>query len=157
MRSKPHTKTALAVALALSALAAPSAYALADRTSPVVVPNPDQQTANVGRSASTPPSQATTVVRPNPDQQAAATSANNQGISTSPVSCGDVCSGHGYGPVSSAAPIVRVSSPNNGFDWGDAGIGAAGGIGLSILGLAGTVGLSQRRTRRSSRSAAAIS
>ena len=27
------------------------------------------------------------------------------------------------------SPIVRVITPNSGFDWGDAGIGAAGGLG----------------------------
>ena len=45
------------------------------------------------------------------------------------------------------SPIVRVITPNSGFDWGDAGIGAAGGLALAMLGLGGTLALSQRRTR----------
>jgi hypothetical protein len=50
------------------------------------------------------------------------------------------------------SPIVRVIAPNSGFDWGDAGIGAAGGLALAILalamlGLGGTLALSQRRPR----------
>jgi hypothetical protein len=47
-----------------------------------------------------------------------------------------------------AAQVVRVSAPG-GFDWGDAGIGAAGGFGLSMLALGGGLGVvAQRRGRR---------
>lgn len=42
--------------------------------------------------------------------------------------------------------IVRVST-QGGFDWGDAGIGAAGGVGLAMLVLGGSRGLSGRRSR----------
>jgi hypothetical protein len=50
-------------------------------------------------------------------------------------------------PVGTPATIVRVSAPN-GFDWGDAAIGAGGGIALSIIGLGGVLAVSQHRTRR---------
>jgi hypothetical protein len=50
-------------------------------------------------------------------------------------------------PVSSPT-IVRVSAPNSGFDWGDAGIGAAGGVALSMIGLGGALAVSQHRARR---------
>jgi hypothetical protein len=43
--------------------------------------------------------------------------------------------------------IVRVTAPSRGFDWGDAGIGAAGGFGLSMIGIGGALAVSQRRTR----------
>ena len=43
--------------------------------------------------------------------------------------------------------IVRVIAPSNAFDWGDAGIGAAAGLALAMLGLGGTLALSQRRPR----------
>jgi hypothetical protein len=47
----------------------------------------------------------------------------------------------------SAPPtIVRITA-SNGFDWGDAGIGAAGGLALSMVGLGGALAVSQRRTR----------
>lgn len=52
--------------------------------------------------------------------------------------------------------VVRVGD-HSGFDWGDAGIGAAGGLGLSILAGAGVVALNQRRERRPKRSAVATS
>ena len=48
-----------------------------------------------------------------------------------------------------ASPVVpRATSPTGSFDWGDAGIGAAGGLVISILGVGGAFALSQRRTRR---------
>jgi hypothetical protein len=52
---------------------------------------------------------------------------------------------------------VRVITPTGGFDWGDAGIGVAGGVALSMIGLAGALAVSQRRTRRSKGPAAAAS
>ena len=58
-------------------------------------------------------------------------------------------------PVAATTPTDKA--PGGGFDWGDAGIGAAGGLALAMLGLAGALTLSQRRARRSSRSAALTS
>jgi len=52
-----------------------------------------------------------------------------------------------HASVSPAA--VRVQTPQSGFDWGDAGIGAAGGVALTILALGGGLLISQRRPRRS--------
>jgi len=42
-------------------------------------------------------------------------------------------------------PIVHITVPASGFDWGDAGIGAAGGLALSILGVGAALTVSQRR------------
>jgi hypothetical protein len=42
--------------------------------------------------------------------------------------------------------IVRVSAPG-GFDWGDAGIGAAGALGLSMLAIGGGLAIAARRHR----------
>jgi hypothetical protein len=42
--------------------------------------------------------------------------------------------------------IVRVSAAG-GFDWGDAGIGAAGALGLSMLGVGGGIVVTTRRRR----------
>jgi hypothetical protein len=42
--------------------------------------------------------------------------------------------------------IIRVSQPN-GFDWGDAGIGAAGGVALAMLGLGGALVVMHRPKR----------
>jgi hypothetical protein len=44
-------------------------------------------------------------------------------------------------------PVVFVqTSPRSGFDWGDAGIGAAGGVGVAMLAAGGLV-VGQRRGR----------
>jgi hypothetical protein len=51
-------------------------------------------------------------------------------------------------PPSTPPAIVRVTAHSNGFDWGDAGIGAAGGVALSMIGLGGTLAVSQHRNRR---------
>jgi hypothetical protein len=60
----------------------------------------------------------------------------------------EVVSGGGYGSVTAAPTVVRVVDGNSGFDWGDAGIGAAGGVALALLGLGGALTVSQRRPRR---------
>lgn len=46
-----------------------------------------------------------------------------------------------------AVLVVRESTPG-GFDWGDAGIGAAGGLGLSMLAVGGVVVITGRRRDR---------
>jgi hypothetical protein len=80
---------------------------------------------------------------PRPRSAALATSSDRSlNVATrtlaTPVSCGDVCSGHGYGPVDTPATIVRVVAPQGGFDWGDAGIGAGSTLILIAIGVAGT-------------------
>ena len=45
-------------------------------------------------------------------------------------------------------PVVRITSPASGFDWGDAGIGAAGGLAVAMLGLGGGLVISHQRPRR---------
>jgi hypothetical protein len=50
-------------------------------------------------------------------------------------------------PVTPGPTIVQVSNPSGGFDWADAGIGAAGGLVLSVLGLGGSLAL-HRRSRK---------
>lgn len=51
--------------------------------------------------------------------------------------------------AASGSPMtVRVVARDSGFDWGDAGIGAAGGVALSMIGVGGALSLSHHRTRR---------
>jgi len=45
-------------------------------------------------------------------------------------------------------PVVRITTPASGFDWADAGIGAAGGVALAMLGLGGALVISHQRPRR---------
>ena len=44
--------------------------------------------------------------------------------------------------------VVRIQTPPSGFDWGDAGIGAAGGLALAMLGVGGGLVISHQRPRR---------
>jgi hypothetical protein len=53
--------------------------------------------------------------------------------------------------VNAVPAVVRLETPPSGFDWGDAGIGAAGGVALAMLGLGGALVVSQRRPSRNSR------
>jgi hypothetical protein len=52
-----------------------------------------------------------------------------------------------HGPLSVAPVVVQVTTPKAGFDWGDAGIGAAAALGLSMIALAAALAISQRRAR----------
>jgi hypothetical protein len=52
----------------------------------------------------------------------------------------------------SGTEVVRAS--HGGFDWGDAGVGAVGGVGLSMLAFGSALVAAQRRERRPGRSAA---
>jgi hypothetical protein len=45
-------------------------------------------------------------------------------------------------------PAGRITTPASGFDWGDAGIGAAGGLALAMLGVGGGLVISHQRPQR---------
>jgi hypothetical protein len=62
--------------------------------------------------------------------------------------CSEACSGNGYDLARVPPTVVRSTSGASGFDWGDAGIGAAGGLALSMIGVGGALAVSQRRSRR---------
>jgi hypothetical protein len=47
--------------------------------------------------------------------------------------------------------IVRVTTPASGFDWTDAGIGAAGGLAITMLGVGGALVVSQLRAHHPNR------
>ena len=53
----------------------------------------------------------------------------------------DLASGRGTG----GQPVVTIASPQGGFDWGDAGIGAGGALALVLLGLGVVLMTSHRR------------
>jgi len=130
MRSKQHVKTALAVTFAIAAVAAPAVAAQNGRAGWVVQANPDQQAAQPARAATAAASHTFRVVTPNPDQQT---------------------------PPTASATTGRAPNASDPFDWGDAGIGAAGALGLVTLATAGALVISQRRARRPRGSAGATS
>jgi hypothetical protein len=140
-------RRAAALAFALGAIATPAASARLD-------PNDVSRTATTVR-----------VVRPNPDEQPPPVT-TNAGPRSEVVSGGGydtvvsgggydtVVSGGGYDTAANQPTLVRVISPNHAFDWGDAGIGAAGAVALSLLALGVAFVVLPRRSRRSTRSGA---
>jgi hypothetical protein len=48
------------------------------------------------------------------------------------------------GTVDPRRQVITVSAPS-GFDWGDAAIGAAGGLGLALAAVGGTLAVAGRR------------
>ena len=61
-----------------------------------------------------------------------------------------------YSAGATPAPTtVRIYVPS-GFDWGDAGIGAAAGVGISLTALGGALAVSRRRQHETPTSVGAI-
>jgi hypothetical protein len=124
MTSSHHIKITMGTALAVLSIAAPAALARPDLNPPTPTP-----TAT--------PKPAATVDLRNPDTRDAELNRVLAGVNRQP----------GIQTARQPAQVVRVSD-HSGFDWGDAGIGAAGGLGLAMLGLGGAIVVSQRRSRR---------
>ena len=143
MRPRPHITTT-ALILALATAAAPAAAGNPAATKRAVRSNPDQQpltaqqrpvqALRASRIASTVPRAETCSRAPPP-------STTPNGPRSNAIDNGD------YGTRNTPPTIIRVTTPP-GFAWGDAGIGAAGAIGLAMLTLGLVLVVSQRRTRR---------
>jgi hypothetical protein len=147
MRLNLRLTAALVLAVAMASATTAAANTTTNRA--VVRPNPDEQTLTAHTTHVAVPVAPSPTIQPNPDEQPAITAAQ----STVPHS--EVIDNGGYGFSNTPATIVRVTTPG-GFDWGDAGIGAAGGIALSMIGVAAVLALSQRRTRATTGSADAM-
>ena len=128
------TTAAAAVILSLAAAGAPTATATISSTNPAMTANqppasvysrPDKSMVSATTPATTanqPP--ASVYVRPDKSMIPLAT------------------------PGSVPQAVVRIQTPPSGFDWGDAGIGAAGGLALAMIGVGGALAVSQRGRRR---------
>ena len=92
--------------------------------------------------------QAPAVVYSRPDKSMVYSGPDEPMLPTSATAGGDF--------LAPAAPpaVVQVQAPQNGFDWGDAGIGAAGGVALALLGVGGALAISQHRPQRTRRTTA---
>jgi hypothetical protein len=143
MRLKPRITTT-AVILALGTTAAPAAAGNPAATKPAVRSNPDQQPL-------TAPQRPVPALRaPSPANAAPCSEICSGAPRTSTTSTGPrpkAIDNRGYGTPNTTPTIIRITAPS-GFAWGDAGIGAAGAIGLSMLALGLALVVSQRRTRR---------
>jgi hypothetical protein len=143
MRLNPRiTTTALVFALGITA--APAAAGNTSAASPPVRPNPDQQQLTA-QQRPVQPLRASSPASAAPCSEICSGGPPPSTTSTGPGS--EVIDNGGYGTPNTPATIMRVTAPG-GFDWGDAGIGAAGALGLSMLALGLALAVSQRRTRR---------
>jgi hypothetical protein len=134
MTSTHRITTTTAVILSLATAGAPTAAATASTTTPASTANqppasvysrPDKSMLSTTTPAST-ANQPPASVYSRPDK------------SMIPVAT----------PGSAPQALVRIQTPPSGFDWGDAGIGAAGGLALAMIGIGGTLAISQRGRRR---------
>ena len=162
--------TVAAICLAIVALA-PTAAARPAFDSPSVSVNPSTGYTLQDKSVSQ-----TTVVRSNPDQQVArqavpippilgkTQAAEQAGIARLkaqhytdklPVHAAysaAALNGHGSPhPVRVQAPKAPTANPGNSFDWGDAAIGAAAGLALTLLVGGTAIALSRRRSPQADR------
>jgi hypothetical protein len=116
--------------------------------SPAVHPNADQQVIVVHHAAAIPPA-----LKPvKPSQLAAAERAKAHALNyRPPTGAYSAATFNGYGsghPVGVQAPKSPSANPDNGFDWGDAAIGAAAGLTLTLLIGGGAMAISRRRSPR---------
>ena len=138
MRAKNHITTlALTLALAASATSTALAKPIADHrpllpTAANFVASPSPDALDAARLTHSTASSGLRVAQPSPD--AADVAAHRY-------------PGDGIIATTPAPQIVRVSD-HSGFDWGDAGIGAAGAVGLSVLAVGCGLTGSRRRRRR---------
>lgn len=161
-------KRTLALTLAASAIAAPGALARYDLNPPtvtqaqagnagvVVAPSRDQQTSQAVPPIlpAAKPAQSA-VVRQADQQERLAYLARHQSAGATYRNA-EMSAYADAIPTRAPGTIVHVVSHDGGFDWGDAGIGAAGGLGLALVGVGGAFAVSQQRRARRSEGSAAI-
>jgi hypothetical protein len=174
MNSQLSIKTALALTLGISAIAATSALARpnlepsqpsqsqAANARPEVHPNADLQARRTGNAGippilrrATPPERAR--IRQAEQNAGQAQKENKQLLSYTKFSTAET-NAYAHVPGSNIRPETAPDISHNGrFDWGDAGIGGAGGFALALLGLGGVLMVSRRHAHRSRGSATATS
>ena len=141
MSSTPRITTTAAVILSLAAAGAPTATASPSGTNPAGTAN--QAPATV---YSRPDKSMIRLTTPHGGHQPSAVVYSREDKSLVPTSTSDRVRVAQTGSAPQA--VVRIQAPSSGFDWGDAGIGVAGGLALAMLGLGGALVVSQRRPRR---------
>lgn len=146
-----HITKGTALALALGAIAAPVASA-----NTVAYSRQDkQQITTVGAQRSSNSSSSTgqrgaPPILPvlTPSQSAALQRVEQEAAHRPTLFTGARYSNAELNAYPSASTTSGAIVPDGGFDWGDAGIGAAGGFAIAMLGVGGGLALSQRRSRR---------
>ena len=149
-----RTATTTAIILSLAAASAPAASARpADFVAPshqspaTVYSRPDKsmipETSPATSGGSIDPAAALRSLTPQERQRVGAISA----LSRTQLAAGFGVAAPVANTPTAPQAVARVQAPQSGFDWGDAGIGAAG-LALSVIGIGGAFAVSQRRSRR---------
>jgi hypothetical protein len=158
--------TVIAGALATAAIASPLASARFDlgptpttgqtqttATAPAVRPNPDQQVTQVSQLG--PPTlqsaRASQLAAVHRVESAASHASAYQPTQSARYSTAGL---NGYVSSPTGGGPVHVTTHSNPFDWGDAAIGAAGGLVISLLIIGGAVVVTQRRQPKAGRAKA---
>ena len=160
--------TVIAGALATAAIASPLASARFNLeptpttgqtqttvTAPVVTSNPDQQVTQVGQVG--PPTLQSAKASQMPAVHRAENAASHASAYQPAQSARYSTAGlNGYvnSPTSAGPAVVHVTTHSNPFDWGDAAVGAAGGLVISLLIIGGGVVVTQRRQPKATRAKA---
>jgi hypothetical protein len=141
------------------------------RASTAIRPNPDEQMATVSGTYTGPCSEVCSGAGYNPtglpsliDEAGARLPHNSRSRSLAPLntqitSLAEIQQGAekaGLHPgvfspaeaVGTPSIVVRATAPNDGFDWGDAGIGAGGALALMLIGVGGVLALTNHRNHR---------
>jgi len=159
--------TVIAGALATAAIASPLASARFNLeptpttgqtqttvTAPVVTSNPDQQVTQVGQAG--PPTLQLAKASQMPAVHRAENAASHASAYQPSQSARYSTAGlNGYVNSPTGGPaVVHVTTHSNPFDWGDAAIGAAVGLVISLLIIGGGVVVTQRRQPKPTRAKA---
>jgi hypothetical protein len=164
-RHQHHIIPAVALAVALSA-AAPASASLGPNPVPgAPTPAPGPRITSPWQLVNAADTQQSSVATPGPcsevcsgggygsANQAAATAASaGAALPHDPRARSEVVAGGGYGTPNVRPTAVRVTHSRDGFDWGDAGIGAGGALALTMLTAGGVLATTntRRRARRGS-------
>ena len=158
MFSPHHITKGLALALALGAVAAPvasantAAYSRQDKQQITTVgAQPSSNSSSSTGTQGAPP----ILLAPTLSQSAAIQRAEQQAAHRPTILAGARYSNAEVNAYRSGSPAAGAIVSDGSFDWGDAGLGAAGGFAIAMLGLGGGLALSQRRYHKPGTSALA--
>ena len=147
----------IALALALAAAAPAAARPQLEPTAGAAHPSPPANTnlcSEVCSASGYIPANAAANRAHNPTARSVAHAGAGYGYGSSPTAStgstnprSEVVSAGGYGNPNVRPTVVRVTPSGDGFDWGDAGIGAGGALALITLAIGGTLGATNIRRR----------
>ena len=113
---------------------------------PAVRANPDQQLVRQQAAVPIPPILGTTKAQEHASIKRLKALHYTGKLPVNPAYLGAMYRGYGpRGPVTDHTQTPSTRPDNNGFDWGDAAIGAAAGLALTLLVVGGGIAVSRRR------------